>query len=108
MQPDITWPFPAGVFPSGLLAVVQRTVAKGEFPALTVIHDDEDDWLLGDGLHDPNADGASILLHMNHVLTQDPSLIELATMPPGHAAERSSGEAPWEIGPWEYPSDEGT
>ncbi|MGW3107829.1 hypothetical protein [Streptomyces sp. N50] len=105
MQPDITWPFPAGVFPAGLLAVVQRTVVDAEFPALTVIHDDEDDWLLCDGLHDPNADGASIVAHMDHVLTQDPSLIELADMPPGHVAERSSGETPWEIRSWAYPSD---
>ncbi|MET8581192.1 hypothetical protein ABZX39_09895 [Streptomyces collinus] len=68
-----------------------------------VIHDDQDDWLLCDGLHDPNADDASIVVHMDHLLTQDPSLVALAGLPPGHCAERSSGEAPWEIQSWTYP-----
>ncbi|MFF0579847.1 hypothetical protein [Streptosporangium saharense] len=35
-------------FPSELGAVVQRTVLSGEFPVLVVIHDDDDDWLIGD------------------------------------------------------------
>ncbi|MFJ6897376.1 hypothetical protein [Streptomyces hokutonensis] len=108
MQPDIAWPFPSGVFPSELLAIVQRTVAEGKFPALMVIHDDEDDWLLCDSIHDPNADDASIVTHMNHVLAQDPSLADLADMPPGHVAERSSAQTPWEIRPWTYASDEET
>ncbi|MFF7163968.1 hypothetical protein ACFZBP_21870 [Streptomyces sp. NPDC008086] len=108
MQPDITWPFPNGVFPSGLLAVVQRTVVKGDFPALVVLHDHEDDWLLCDGLHDPNADGASIVAHVDHLLTLDPSLVELASMPLGHVAERSSSGTPWEIRPWTYSDDEET
>ncbi|MEU3033714.1 hypothetical protein [Streptomyces griseoaurantiacus] len=105
MQPDIAWPFPAGVFPPGLLVIVQRTVVDGAFPALMVIHDDEDDWLLCDGLHDPNADGASIVAHLDHLLAQDPSLVELAGMPPGHVAERSSGETSWEIRTWTYSSE---
>jgi hypothetical protein len=106
MQPDISWPFPAGGFPAELLAIVQRTVADGTFPALVVIHDDEDDWLLCDSVHDPNADGASIVTHLDHVLAQDSSLGELAGMPPGHVAERSSARAPWGIRAWTYPSDE--
>jgi hypothetical protein len=35
-------------------AVVQRTVARGELPALVVVHDAEDYWLVGDGVGDPN------------------------------------------------------
>ncbi|WP_371660974.1 hypothetical protein [Streptomyces sp. NBC_00280] len=106
MQPDIAWPFPSGAFPSELLAIVQRTVADGKFPALMVIHDDEDDWLLCDSIHDPNADGASIVTHMDHVLARDSSLADLAGMPPGHVAERSSAQTPWEISPWMYASEE--
>ncbi|MCX4575039.1 hypothetical protein OHB41_17960 [Streptomyces sp. NBC_01571] len=108
MQPDTTWPFPAVAFPSELLAIVQRTVAEGQFPALMVIHDEEDDWLLCDSIHDPNADGASIVTHIDHVLAQDSSIAELAGMPPGHIAERSNDQSPWEIRPWTYPSDEET
>ena len=45
---------------------------------------------------------------MDHVLAQDPSLADLADMPPGHVAERSSAQTPWEIRPWTYASDEET
>ncbi|MFJ9631573.1 hypothetical protein ACIRU8_28075 [Streptomyces sp. NPDC101175] len=106
MQPDIAWPFPSGAFPSELLAIVQRTVADGTFPALMMIHDDEDDWLLCDSIHDPNADGASIVTHMDHVLARDPALADLAGMPPGYVAERSSAQTPWEISPWMYAGEE--
>ncbi|MEU6851388.1 hypothetical protein ABZ901_15860 [Actinacidiphila alni] len=102
MQPDMTWPFADGTFPQGLLAIVQRTVADGSHPALMVIHDDEQDWLLADGLHDPNADGASIVCHLDHVVSLDPSLAALGSLPPGHIAERVSRDDPWSIRSWTY------
>ncbi|UXY32089.1 hypothetical protein [Streptomyces sp. HUAS TT20] len=102
MQPDVPWPFVDGVFPQDLLAIVQRTVADGSHPALMVIHDDEQDWLLADGLHDPNIDGASIVCHLDHVLNRDPSIAALASLPPGHIAERVSQDEPWSIRPWTY------
>jgi hypothetical protein len=43
MQPQLSWPFEGEGFPHDLLAIIQRTVSAGEFRALTVIHDDEDD-----------------------------------------------------------------
>jgi len=61
---DVPFPFPDGRFPASLGAVVQRTVASGELPALVVIHDDENDWLVGDGVNDPDADSASIIFHI--------------------------------------------
>ncbi|MGC0334584.1 hypothetical protein RKD23_007574 [Streptomyces sp. SAI-170] len=102
MQPDVTWPFTDGTFPQHLLAIVQRTVADGSRPALMVIHDDEQDWLLADGLHDPNADGASIVCHLDHVLGLDPSVAALASLPPGHIAERVCLDEPWSIRSWSY------
>ncbi|MFF7127261.1 hypothetical protein [Streptomyces sp. NPDC008240] len=101
MQPDVTWPYPDGIFPQRLLAIVQRTVADGSL-ALMVIHDDEEDWLLSDGLHNPNTDGASIVCHLDHVLGLDPSLATLASLPPGHVAERSHQDEPWSIRSWTY------
>ncbi|MDH6436237.1 hypothetical protein M2158_004777 [Streptomyces sp. SAI-144] len=86
MQPQLSWPFEEEVFPHDLLAIIQRTVSAGEFPALTVIHDDEDDWLASDGVHDPNGAGASSVLHLQHVVDLDPSLSQLATMSPGYGA----------------------
>ncbi|MEV7386988.1 hypothetical protein [Streptomyces sp. NPDC091215] len=102
MQPDVTWPFTDGAFPQDLPAIVQRTVVDGSHPALMVIHDHERDWLLADGLHDPNADGASIVCHLDHVLSLDPSVAALASLPPGHIAERVSRDEPWSIRSWTY------
>ncbi|MFF5030105.1 hypothetical protein ACFY2J_38665 [Streptomyces collinus] len=102
MQPDVTWPFTDDAFPQGLVAIVQRTVADGSLPALLVIHDQERDWLLADGVHDPNADGASIVCHLDHVLSLDPTVAALAGLPPGHIAERVSGDEPWSIRSWDY------
>ncbi|MCX4460442.1 hypothetical protein OG585_51580 (plasmid) [Streptomyces sp. NBC_01340] len=104
MQPELSWPFEGEVFPQGLLAIIQRSVSAGEFPALTVIHDDEDDWLVSDGVHDPNG-GASSVLHLQHVVDSDPSLAQLATMPPGYVARRSTAADTWVIEEWTYPDD---
>ncbi|WP_330264182.1 hypothetical protein [Streptomyces griseorubiginosus] len=104
MQPELSWPFEGEVFPQGLLAVVQKTVSAGEFPALTVIHDDEGDWLVSDGVHDPS-DGASKLRHLHHVVDLDPSLARLATMPPGHVAWRATRHDVWTIEEWTYPDE---
>lgn len=96
---------PSG-FPSkvaaDVAAVVQRTVMSGELPALIVVHDDEGDWLIGDGVNDPNEDGACGVYHLSHVITLDESLAEVMKIPIGHAAMRESASTPWEISPWEY------
>ncbi|MGW1734727.1 hypothetical protein [Streptomyces sp. NPDC001999] len=102
IQSDVNWPFEGNTFPDGLLAIVQRTVSDGHFPALAVIHDDEDDWLVSDDIHDPNEDGASVILHLDHVLQLDPSLRQLATLAPGHVATRTDAHAPWKITAWSY------
>ena len=102
-QPDLRWPFPDGRFPADLLAVVQRTVSDGRLPALVVVHDDEDDWLIGDGVNDPNEDGASIVCHVQHITAADPTIEDLAGLPPGHAAERSALGESWSVFPWTYP-----
>ncbi|MFE7772873.1 hypothetical protein ACFU5O_03040 [Streptomyces sp. NPDC057445] len=102
MQPGVSWPFENGTFPVELLAIVQRTVSEGQFPALTVIHDDEGDWLVSDDLHDPNAHGASTVQHLLHVLELDSSLAQLAALPPGHVAWRANAEDPWIISEWAY------
>ncbi|MET9456322.1 hypothetical protein ABZY05_14750 [Streptomyces canus] len=105
MQPQLSWPFEGEVFPRDLLAIIQRTVSAGEFPALTVIHDDEGDWLVSDGVHDPNGASASSVLHLQHVVDLDPSLAQLATMPPGYVAWRATASDAWVIEGWTYADD---
>ncbi|WP_204075855.1 hypothetical protein [Planotetraspora phitsanulokensis] len=98
-------PFESGTFPAGLGAVVNRRVASGQVPALVVVHDDEDDWLVGDGETDGEDDNL-VVLHISHLVARDPSLSETATLPAGYAAWRSSVSAPWTVEPWVYPDDD--
>ncbi|WP_225836173.1 hypothetical protein [Streptomyces sp. NK08204] len=92
----------SAVVAPGLAGVVQRTIIKGELPALIVVHDDEGDWLIGDGVNDPNEDGACGIYHLGHVVSLDASLAEVMNLPIGYAATRESKLSPWEISPWEY------
>jgi hypothetical protein len=71
---NVPWPFPAAVFPDNLGVVVQRTVLSGDLPALVVIHDADNDWVVGDGINDPNAPDACVVAHMSHVVGQDSSV----------------------------------
>lgn len=87
---------------SELAGVVQRTVVRGELPARVVVHDDEGDWLIGDGVNDPNEEGACGIFHFTHIVRMDPSLMEVLDIPVGYAAFRESGSSPWEISPWRY------
>lgn len=85
-------PFPEDRFPDNLGAVAQRTVARGEFPALFVIHDFENDWLIGGGDHDIDDAG---IYHIRHVVDHDPTIEETAKLPVGFMASRSSIDEPW-------------
>ena len=76
---------------------MQRTVLTGERPAREVVHTPDGSWLVGDGEEDPNVPGASIAAHMSHVLAQNSSVAQLASMPPGHLAQRKDPGQPWEV-----------
>jgi hypothetical protein len=93
----VRWPFPDGRFPPELGAVVMRSVLDGRRPALHVWHSPDNDWAIGDGIDDPNEPGACVATHIGHVVALDPSIAELAGMPPGTRADRSSAAAPWII-----------
>jgi hypothetical protein len=86
-------------------AVVQRTVARGELPALIVIHDAEDYWLVGDGVGDPNLPDASGIYHLSQVADLDPTVAVTMALPRGYVARRDSAERQWRVEKWEY-SDE--
>jgi hypothetical protein len=85
-----------------MAAVVQHTVARGELPALVVVRDDEDYWLVGDGIGDPNSPGACGLYHMAHVTERDPSVSVTVALPKGYAATRDSVGDRWQVEKWHY------
>jgi hypothetical protein len=94
------FPFADGRFPDDLGAVVQKTVLEGQEPARYVGHTAENDWVVGDGLNDPNTAGASVATHMRHVIERDSSLAPLATLPAGFQAEREDPDHEWTISPF--------
>jgi hypothetical protein len=93
----LPWPFPNNEFPADLGAVVMRSVLDGVMPALQVLHDPEGGWAVADGVGDPNDQRALVVTHIRHVTDHDPSLNELATMPPGTEANRESVNGDWEL-----------
>jgi hypothetical protein len=97
MSRHLPFPFDNGKFPSELGAVVQKTVLAGEQPAREVIHAPDGSWLVGDGVNDPNAPGASIATHLAHAIERNTAVAELAGMPPGRIAQRSGPDEPWSI-----------
>ena len=97
MRRFVDHPFPGDRFPSELGAVIQRTVLDGVLPARYVAHTPDNSWLVGDGIDDPNEEGAVIAAHIRHVVDRDPTLEQLATLPPGFHASRASTDDPWEI-----------
>lgn len=97
MLRHVPFPFQDGRFPPQLAVLVQRTVADGEEPAREVIHSEDNSWLVGDRINDPNLPGAATIIHMHHLLRADPTLEALASLPLGHIAEREGPGRPWAI-----------
>lgn len=98
VQPTLPWPFPGGAFPQDLGAVVLRDVLSGRAPALQVVHFDDGYWGISDGHHVPSAKNLEPT-HIWHVVGRDRTLAELATLPPGHQADRDHVGEPWVISP---------
>jgi hypothetical protein len=99
------WPFPDDRFPDQLGAVVMKTVASGDMPALQVLHDTDNGWAIADGMNDPNQDGACLVTHIRHVISYNSSIEDLATIPPGTEANRRAVGEPWVLSPYD-PSTE--
>lgn len=98
----VPFPYPEGRFPRRLGAVIQQTVLDGSEPARMVVHDAENDWLVGDGVNNPNEHGACVIGHIVHVSDADPTVAELASMGIGLVATRSDPHSPWQIDPHEW------
>lgn len=83
-----------------------NSVLDGLEPARQVIHTEDNDWLVGDGINDPNLPGASVATHLRHVLDRDPTVEELASLPLGHVAFRDDPTKPWRVAQHEWPKEE--
>jgi hypothetical protein len=66
MERHVAFPFSGERFPESLGAVIQRTVLDGTHRALYVAHTSENDWVVGEGINDPNRPGAAAAAHIRH------------------------------------------
>ena len=82
------------------------TVLRGELPALVVSHTDDGLWLVADGIHEPDDSDALRLVHLGHLVDQDPTLRELADLPRGVQAVRDSVGGPWVREPFVWADEE--
>jgi hypothetical protein len=105
MSRFVEWPFADGQFPRRLGAVVMRSVLQGDRPALQVVHFPDGGWAVADGVSDPNAEGATTVAHIWHILERDRTVLELASLPPGHVADREAVGSPWVASRFEYEPD---
>ena len=88
--PDPTWPFDQG---PRVAAITVRSVLEGA-PILRVSHDEDDHgWQFLDGRTPMEEDAR--LIGMGTALAHDPSLREVADLPPGWVAWRESPSEPW-------------
>jgi len=97
IRQHLPFPFQGGRFPRNLGAVVQGTILSGDVPARRVVHTSDGAWLIGDGVSDQSLPGATIVSHISHVVQWNMAIAELATMGPGHIAERSDPGGSWRI-----------
>ena len=106
MEQHVAFPFSDERFPEILGAVIQRTVLEGTLPALYVAHTSENDWIVGDGINDPNVAEAAAAAHSRHVVDLNSTLEPLATLPLGFQAVRASIGSVWEIEPMAWLGDD--
>jgi hypothetical protein len=100
--PHLPFPYAGNRFPDNLGAVAQRTVVNGTEPVRNVVHDADGSWLVGDGVNDPNLPGSCLVVALVHLVQDDPSIGQLATMQPGNQAWRDSAWHAWQIKPFTY------
>lgn len=74
-----------------------RSIVFGGAPILLVTHDaDDHGWQFLDGSKPEMGDAA--IVGLGNIVRRDPTLLQLADLPPGWRAWRSSPSAPWQRG----------
>lgn len=92
-------------FPGNRPAIAMETILRGDLPALIVSHTDDGLWLVTDGVHEPDDADAMQLVHLAHLIGQDPTLHELADLPRAMQAVRESVGGPWIREAFEWADD---
>ena len=81
-----------------LTVFTTNAVVEQHRPIVTVYHDREDDWqFFAEG--DTNESANAQLVSAEEILKIDPSLRNIADLPPGQMATRDSPDDAWTVGP---------
>lgn len=91
MSQDSDWPF---ADPQNVAVFTTTHVVKARKPILSVSHDAEDGaWQFHSG--DAPLTKDMMIVGLSEIVEIDPTVAELADMPPGFKATRASGSDPW-------------
>lgn len=86
------WPFDQ---PPNYAAITLRQVVREGAPVLLVAHDEDDHgWQFLDGSAEPKKEDA-VLCCIEHIVAADPTLLEIADLPVGWRAWRTSIGRAW-------------
>ncbi|NND99108.1 MAG: hypothetical protein HKN47_17460 [Pirellulaceae bacterium] len=85
------WPFEAA---ENTAVITLTRIIDGSRGILYVVHDDDGDWQFLDGGDVTEDDAATVSL--KNVANLDPSILLLADLPIGWAAERIAVDKPWQ------------
>lgn len=89
---DADWPFDQ---PRNCAVFCIRSIVFDGAPILHVCHDEDDHSWQFLGLEDADVREAAVVL-LNEVVKLDPSVLEVADMPPGWHAWRRLRSSPWQ------------
>lgn len=91
-RPQVEWPFDD---PPNVAVITTRQILSKDAPILFVSHDEEDGgWQFHTDENVSESDARIVSLHF--VVSRDSSLKQLADLPLGWVATRSSVAAPWQ------------
>ena len=92
MDRPADWPFED---PPNLAVITSRAIVSGDDWIAYVSHDEDDG---GWQFHGPEAIGIddAAVVALRTIFDKDPSIAELADLPPGWQASREAPDAPWE------------
>ena len=96
------WPFNQ---PRNCAVITLRKIAVGDQPILHVTHDADDHGWQFLGWEDARMEDASVV-SFAYIVNVDPSIVQLADLPPGWHAWRRSVDEPWSRAPNPHPEED--
>ncbi len=93
---DAPWPFDQ---PRDCAVITLRSIISGDRPILHVSHDaDDHGWQFLDGSDEVDMADAAVV-SLASVVLRDSTLLQVADIPPGWIASRTSVDSPWQRSP---------